>query len=86
MKLRINRHDSVSFSIPFQRVELKFSLYSCKWYEMDLASQKKILFMLLMMEKEQGFTILGVWPMNLETYADVINRAYGYVTCLMNII
>ncbi|CRK97187.1 CLUMA_CG010584, isoform A [Clunio marinus] len=60
------------------------SLYCSKWYEIEsVKSKKKILFMLMMAQRRKEYSVLGVKPLNLQTYADVVKQAYTFLNILL---
>lgn len=74
------------FFICFQCEKLQTSLYCSKWYEItNIATKKKFLFMLMMMQEEKGFSAGGFTYMNMETFAYVIKTAYSFLTFLKNV-
>ncbi|CRK92377.1 CLUMA_CG005959, isoform A [Clunio marinus] len=56
------------------------SIYCSKWYELENVSlKKKILLLLNVAQRKREYSALGIKPINLYTFADVINKAYGLI-------
>ncbi|CRK92381.1 CLUMA_CG005956, isoform A [Clunio marinus] len=56
------------------------SIYCSKWYELENVSLKKnILLLLNVAQRKREYSALGIKPINLNTFADVINKAYDSV-------
>lgn len=72
----------------FSQVEkVHESIYCSKWYQISsVATKKKILFIMMMTQKEKGFSAGGFRNMNLETFADAITTAYSFSTFLLNVL
>jgi hypothetical protein len=76
--------NSAKFSIS-QSEELQNSIYSSKWYEIkDIATRKKILFMLMVSQDVKQFTAGGIFTMGLKTFANIINNSYRLLAYVQN--
>ncbi|CRK92400.1 CLUMA_CG005997, isoform A [Clunio marinus] len=62
------------------------AIYCSKWYEIQsISSKKKILFMLMMAQRNKEYSFLGIKSINLEMYTYVVIQAYRFLSFLLNV-
>ncbi|CRL07798.1 CLUMA_CG020752, isoform A [Clunio marinus] len=66
----------VGHQLSSMNAQLQHSIYGSKWYEIkSISLKKKILFMLMMMQHDKGYSVMGLTTiMNFESYLDVMKQ------------
>ncbi|CRL07799.1 CLUMA_CG020753, isoform A [Clunio marinus] len=77
----------VGHQLSSMNAQLQHSIYGSKWYEIkSISLKKKILFMLMMMQHDKGYSVMGLKTiMNFESFSDVMKQVYGFLNFLLNV-
>ncbi|EDW12028.2 uncharacterized protein Dmoj_GI17462 [Drosophila mojavensis] len=75
----------VANELYFQSFNISIAAYEINWMDLDIETQKVVMFLMMRSQKPLAVLVGGVYPMNLKMLQSLLNVIYSFFTLLRRV-